>query len=68
MGYPRQEPPISRGESVQKDAPEDQQTKGHLPQGPDTLVVLEFNPTSKSKLGLMWHFFAFGVSGSKSGT
>nr|KAF6489779.1 hypothetical protein HJG59_007249 [Molossus molossus] len=48
VGYPRHDPPLSRGESVQKDAPEDQQTKGPLPQGPDTLVVLEFNPTSKS--------------------
>ncbi|KAM7148857.1 katanin-interacting protein isoform 1-T1 [Molossus nigricans] len=48
VGYPRHDPPLSRGESVQKDAPEDQQTKGPLPQSPDTLVVLEFNPTSKS--------------------
>ncbi|KAM5330805.1 katanin-interacting protein isoform 2-T2 [Glossophaga mutica] len=48
VGYPRHDPPLSSGDSVQKDVPEDQETQGHPPQGPDTLVVLEFNPASKS--------------------
>ena len=65
-GCPREDPPLSSGDSVPKDVPEDQETEGRLPQGPDALVVLEFNPASKSKLCLMWHFFAFDVSGSKS--
>lgn len=64
MGYPRHDPRLASGDSVQKDVPEDQETQGHPPQGPDTLVVLEFNPASKSKLCLMRHFFAFAVSGS----
>ena len=66
MGCPRDDCPLSRRDSVQKDFPEDQETEGRLPQGPDTLVVLEFNPASKSKFCLMWHFFAFDVSGSNS--
>ncbi|XP_045398806.1 katanin-interacting protein isoform X6 [Lemur catta] len=48
MGQPREEPPPPSGTSVQKDVPKDQETGGRSPQGPDTLVVLEFNPASKS--------------------
>ncbi|XP_062956228.1 katanin-interacting protein [Cynocephalus volans] len=48
MGHPRDDPPLSSGDSVQKDVPKDQETEGRPPQGPDTLVVLEFNPVSKS--------------------
>uniref|UniRef100_A0A452S005 Katanin interacting protein n=1 Tax=Ursus americanus TaxID=9643 RepID=A0A452S005_URSAM len=48
VGHPREEPPLSSGDSVQKDVPEDQEMEGRPPQGPDTLVVLEFNPASKS--------------------
>uniref|UniRef100_A0A8C5Y5X8 Katanin interacting protein n=1 Tax=Microcebus murinus TaxID=30608 RepID=A0A8C5Y5X8_MICMU len=48
LGQPQEEPPPPRGNSVQKDVPEDQETGGRSPQGPDTLVVLEFNPASKS--------------------
>ncbi|XP_054438757.1 katanin-interacting protein [Pteronotus mesoamericanus] len=48
VGYPGHEPPLFSGDSVQKDVPEDQETQGHPPQCPDTLVVLEFNPASKS--------------------
>ncbi|XP_045051269.2 katanin-interacting protein isoform X3 [Desmodus rotundus] len=48
VGYPRHDPRLASGDSVQKDVPEDQETQGHPPQGPDTLVVLEFNPASKS--------------------
>uniref|UniRef100_A0A8D1AQZ6 KATNIP domain-containing protein n=1 Tax=Sus scrofa TaxID=9823 RepID=A0A8D1AQZ6_PIG len=47
-GCPREDPPLSSGDSVPKDVPEDQETEGRLPQGPDALVVLEFNPASKS--------------------
>lgn len=57
-----------RHDSVQKDVPEDQGTERCPSQGPDTLVVLEFNPASKSELCLMWHFFGFGVSESDSRT
>lgn len=66
VGCPRDDSPLSRRDSVQKDAPEDQETEERPPQGPDTLIVLEFNPTSKSKLCLMWHFFAFDVSNSRA--
>ncbi|XP_034526111.1 protein KIAA0556 homolog isoform X4 [Ailuropoda melanoleuca] len=48
VGHPREDPPLSSGDSVQKDVPEDQEMEGCPPQGPDTLVVLEFNPASKS--------------------
>ncbi|XP_043770505.1 katanin-interacting protein isoform X2 [Cervus elaphus] len=48
VGCPRDDSPLSRRDSVQKDFPKDQETEGRLPQGPDTLVVLEFNPASKS--------------------
>ncbi|XP_035922111.2 katanin-interacting protein isoform X1 [Halichoerus grypus] len=48
VGHPREDPPLCSGDSVQKDVPEDQEMKGHPPQGPDPLVVLEFNPASKS--------------------
>ncbi|XP_047389594.1 katanin-interacting protein isoform X3 [Sciurus carolinensis] len=46
-GSPRDNPTPSRGRSVQKDVSEDQEA-GRPSQGPDTLVVLEFNPASKS--------------------
>uniref|UniRef100_A0AC11ETA9 Katanin interacting protein n=1 Tax=Ovis aries TaxID=9940 RepID=A0AC11ETA9_SHEEP len=48
VGCPRDDSPLSRRDSVQKDAPEDPETEERSPQGPDTLIVLEFNPTSKS--------------------
>lgn len=66
LGHRRHDPHLSSEDSVQKEVPEDQGTEGHPPRGPDTLVVLEFNPASKRELYLMWHFFAFGVSGSNS--
>ncbi|XP_054549757.1 katanin-interacting protein isoform X3 [Talpa occidentalis] len=47
VGHPSEEPPISSGDSVQKRVPENQET-GHPPRGLDTLVMLEFNPASKS--------------------
>lgn len=52
VGHPRHDPPLSSEDSVQKDVSEDQETEGRPPQGPDTLVVLEFNPASKSELCL----------------
>ncbi|KAK2493665.1 hypothetical protein MC885_014564, partial [Smutsia gigantea] len=48
VGHPRDDPPLSSAISVQKDVAEGQETEGRLPQGPDPLVVLEFNPASKS--------------------
>ncbi|XP_045428482.1 katanin-interacting protein isoform X3 [Pipistrellus kuhlii] len=42
-GSPRPGSPLS----MKKDAPEDQGTAGPPPRGPDTLVVLEFNPASR---------------------
>ncbi|ELW66408.1 hypothetical protein TREES_T100000427 [Tupaia chinensis] len=60
-GHSRDDPSLSSGDSVQKDVSEDQETEGRPPQGPDTLVVLEFNPASKSE-------FAFGIHGSNSKT
>ncbi|XP_053527604.1 katanin-interacting protein isoform X2 [Artibeus jamaicensis] len=48
VGDPRHDAPLSSGDSVRKDVLEGQETQGHPPQGPDTLVVLEFNPASKS--------------------
>lgn len=68
VGRPRDDSPLPSGDSVQKNVSEDQETEGRPPQGPDTLVVLEFNPASKSKLCLMWYFFAFDVSGSNNRT
>ncbi|XP_029802522.1 protein KIAA0556 homolog isoform X1 [Suricata suricatta] len=47
-GHPRDDPVLSSGDSVLKDVPGDQEMEGNPPQGPDTLVVLEFNPASKS--------------------
>ncbi|XP_059548446.1 katanin-interacting protein isoform X3 [Myotis daubentonii] len=44
---PRHGTPLSRGDSVQEDVPDEQETAGHPSRGPDTLVVLEFNPASK---------------------
>lgn len=67
-GHPRDDPAISSGDSVTKDVPRDQEMEGRPPPGSDTLVVLEFNPASKSELRLSWHFFAFGVSESNSRT
>ncbi|KAI5939981.1 Katanin-interacting protein [Manis javanica] len=48
VDHPRDDPPLSSAISVQRDVAEDQETEGRPPQGPDTLVVLEFNPASKS--------------------
>ncbi|XP_058536514.1 katanin-interacting protein [Ochotona princeps] len=47
-GPPGDNSPLSAGDATQKDAVEDQESEGRPPQGPDTLVVLEFNPASKS--------------------
>ncbi|XP_062040811.1 katanin-interacting protein-like isoform X7 [Lepus europaeus] len=44
-GCPGGDCPLSTGD---KDAPEDREAGGRPPQGPDTLVVLEFNPASQS--------------------
>lgn len=68
VGSPRHGAPLSRGDSMYKDVPEDQETAGSPPRGPDTLVVLEFNPASRGKLSLVWCFLVFGVSTSKSRT
>ncbi|XP_014650074.1 PREDICTED: uncharacterized protein KIAA0556 homolog isoform X2 [Ceratotherium simum simum] len=48
VGHPRDDPPLSSVDLAQKDIPEDRETEGRPPQGPDALVVLEFNPASKS--------------------
>lgn len=52
VSHPRHDPALSSEDSVQKDVPEDQETEGRPSQGPDTLVVLEFNPAFKSELCL----------------
>ncbi|XP_006859959.1 PREDICTED: uncharacterized protein KIAA0556 homolog [Chrysochloris asiatica] len=44
----RDDPLLSSGDSVQRDFPEDQETEGRPPQGPDTLVTLAFNTASTS--------------------
>lgn len=54
VGSPSHGTPLSRGDSMQKDVPEDQEMAGHPLRGPDTLVVLEFNPASRGKLCLVW--------------
>ncbi|XP_033073804.1 protein KIAA0556 homolog isoform X5 [Trachypithecus francoisi] len=48
VGHPRDDRPPSSGVSTQKDVPGEQETEGRSAPGPDTLVVLEFNPASKS--------------------
>nr|XP_055221550.1 katanin-interacting protein isoform X7 [Gorilla gorilla gorilla] len=48
VGHPRHDRPPSSGDLTQKDVHGEQETEGHSPPGPDTLVVLEFNPASKS--------------------
>ncbi|XP_047570336.1 katanin-interacting protein isoform X1 [Lutra lutra] len=48
LGHGREDPPLFSGNSMQKAVPEDQGPKGRPSQGPDPLVVLEFNPASKS--------------------
>ncbi|XP_077841776.1 katanin-interacting protein isoform X5 [Macaca mulatta] len=48
VGHPRDDRPPSSGVSTQKDVPGEQETEGRSALGPDTLVVLEFNPASKS--------------------
>lgn len=68
VGHPRDDRPPSSGVSTQKDVPGEQETEGRSAPGPDTLVVLEFNPASKSELCLVYHFFAIGVSTSNSRT
>ncbi|XP_043416180.1 katanin-interacting protein isoform X2 [Prionailurus bengalensis] len=47
-GHRRDDPAPSSGDAVQKDVPKDQEMEGRPPRGPDPLVVLEFNPASKS--------------------
>nr|XP_023471850.1 protein KIAA0556 homolog isoform X4 [Equus caballus] len=46
--HPGDDPSLSSGNSAQKDVPKNQETEGCPPQGLDALVVLEFNPASKS--------------------
>ncbi|XP_009194467.2 protein KIAA0556 homolog isoform X6 [Papio anubis] len=48
VGHPRDDRPPSSGVSTQKDVPGEQEIEGRSAPGPDTLVVLEFNPASKS--------------------
>ncbi|XP_075420768.1 katanin-interacting protein isoform X1 [Tenrec ecaudatus] len=45
---PREGALFSRGDSVQKDLPDDHEAEEHPPQGPDTLVMLAFNTPSTS--------------------
>ncbi|EPY79533.1 hypothetical protein CB1_000916014 [Camelus ferus] len=47
--HPREDPPPFSGDPGQKDVSKDPETERHPFQGPDTLVVLEFNPASESK-------------------
>ncbi|XP_060028722.1 katanin-interacting protein isoform X2 [Erinaceus europaeus] len=44
---PGDDPPLSGGDTAQKDAPDTQEADGHPPRHQDTLVMLEFNPTSQ---------------------
>ncbi|XP_063510292.1 katanin-interacting protein isoform X10 [Pongo pygmaeus] len=48
VGHPRDDRPPSSGDLTQKDVHGERETEGRSPPGPDTLVVLEFNPASKS--------------------
>ncbi|XP_072871361.1 katanin-interacting protein isoform X5 [Chlorocebus sabaeus] len=48
VGHPGDDRPPSSRVSTQKDVPGEQETEGRSAPGPDTLVVLEFNPASKS--------------------
>ncbi|KAM8779603.1 katanin-interacting protein [Rhynchonycteris naso] len=48
VGSPRHDPPLSGGDSVQKDASEDREAEGRPPRGSDPLVLLEFKPASQS--------------------
>lgn len=47
-GHTSDEFPLPSQDTVQKDVPKDQELEGWPPQGTDTLVVMEFNPASKS--------------------
>ncbi|XP_008054429.2 protein KIAA0556 homolog [Carlito syrichta] len=47
-GHPKDDTHSPSGDLAPKDVPENQETEGHSPQDPDTLVVLEFNPASTS--------------------
>ncbi|KAK7833252.1 hypothetical protein U0070_017251 [Myodes glareolus] len=47
-GHTTDEFPLPSQNTVQKDVPKDQELEGRPPQGTDTLVVMEFNPASKS--------------------
>lgn len=49
-GHTTDEFPLPSQDTVQKDVPKDQELEGRPPQGTDTLVVMEFNPASKSEL------------------
>ncbi|XP_063123740.1 katanin-interacting protein isoform X5 [Rattus norvegicus] len=46
--YARDECPLPSHDAVLKDVPKDQELEGRPPQTTDTLVVMEFNPASKS--------------------
>ncbi|XP_052055562.1 katanin-interacting protein isoform X3 [Apodemus sylvaticus] len=46
--HDRDECPLPSHDAVLKDVPKDQELEGRHPQATDTLVVMEFNPTSKS--------------------
>lgn len=47
-GHTTDEFPLPSQDTVQKDVPKDQELEGRPPQGTDALVVMEFNPASKS--------------------
>ncbi|KAM7329310.1 hypothetical protein ACRRTK_010923 [Alexandromys fortis] len=51
-GHTTDEFPLPSQDTVQKDVPKDQELEGRPPQGTDTLVVMEFNPASKSGEGV----------------
>lgn len=48
--HDRDECPLPSHDAVLKDVPKDQELEGRHPQATDTLVVMEFNPASKSEL------------------
>lgn len=49
-GHTSDEFPLPSQDTIQKDVPKDKELEGWPPQGTDSLVVMEFNPASKSEL------------------
>ncbi|XP_035298122.1 protein KIAA0556 homolog isoform X5 [Cricetulus griseus] len=47
-GHTSDEFPLPSQDTIQKDVPKDKELEGWPPQGTDSLVVMEFNPASKS--------------------